>query len=192
MADPDLRALLGSWTIHLRAERKAPAKDAIRLVLIIREVDSQVIDLPPVGQDNPGDSLLATFDASNPAGRLVGHAQARFTAMFRQGVFLEVTIIVRGRGQIIAEGVFRDGEQRSVVAVVGGTGQFRNARGQMFILRGRPPSSCSPYCGSPRSTPKPARGDPLGRHAPWCRLIRSCRPAQLSPDDFLGDQPRLS
>ena len=42
----------------------------------------------------------------------------------------------RVSGQIVTEGVFRDSEQRSVVAVVGGTGEFRNARGQMFILRG--------------------------------------------------------
>jgi hypothetical protein len=121
------------------AEAAAKAKDVTRLVLIARQVDFQDLDVPPVGQENPGDTFLFTEDLFTPGGRLVGHDQARCTLMFRQEAFCEASAVLRGRGQIVVEGVFAFTRPRPVLAVVGGTGEFRNARGQVFILPGPTP-----------------------------------------------------
>jgi hypothetical protein len=117
------------------AEAAAKAKDVTRLVLIARFVEETLVDVPPVGQENVGDSFLFTEDLFTPAGRAVGHDQVRCTLMFRQEVFCEASAVLNGRDEIVAEGVI-GAEQRPVLAVVGGTGRFRNARGQVFILPG--------------------------------------------------------
>ncbi len=117
------------------AEAAAKAKDVTRLVLIARFVEETLVDVPPEGEDNVGDSFLFTEDLFTPAGRAVGHDQVRCTLMFRQEVFCEASAVLNGRDEIVAEGVI-GAEQRPVLAVVGGTGRFRNARGQVFILPG--------------------------------------------------------
>ncbi len=117
------------------AEAAAKAKDVTRLVLIARFVEETLVDVPPVGEENVGDSFLFTEDLFTPAGRAVGHDQVRCTLMFRQEVFCEASAVLNGRDEIVAEGVI-GAEQRPVLAVVGGTGRFRNARGQVFILPG--------------------------------------------------------
>jgi allene oxide cyclase len=117
------------------AEAAAKAKDVTRLVLIERFVEETLVDVPPVGQDNPGDSFLFTGDLFTPGGRPVGHDQVRCTLMFRQEIFCEASAVLSGRDEIVVEGVI-GAEQRPVLAVVGGTGRFRNARGQVFILPG--------------------------------------------------------
>jgi len=120
------------------AAAEAATKDATRLVLIARFVEETLVDVPPVDQENPGDSFLFTEDLFTPAGRPVGHDQVRCTLMFRQEVFCEASAVLTGRGEIVVEGVI-GAEQRPALAVVGGTGQFRNARGQVFILPGATP-----------------------------------------------------
>lgn len=117
------------------AEAAAKVKDVTRLVLIARFVEETLVDVPPVGQENVGDSFLFTEDLFTPAGRAVGHDQVRCTLMFRQEVFCEASAVLSGSDEIVAEGVIGV-EQRPVLAVVGGTGRFRNARGQVFILPG--------------------------------------------------------
>jgi len=117
------------------AEAAVKAKDVTRLVLIARFVEETLVDVPPVGEENVGDSFLFTEDLFTPAGRPVGHDQVRCTLMFRQEVFCEASAVLNGRDEIVAEGVI-GAEQRPVLAVVGGTGRFRNARGQVFILPG--------------------------------------------------------
>jgi hypothetical protein len=121
------------------AAAEAAAQRATRLVLILREVDFRDFDQPPVGQPDPGDTFLFTDDAFTPGGRRVGHDQVRLTIMFREEVFAEGTFVLQGRGQIVVEGVFNFAQQRPTLAVVGGTREFRNARGQMFILPGPTP-----------------------------------------------------
>jgi hypothetical protein len=123
------------------AAAEAATKGTKRLVLIVREVDSHEIDVPPVGQENRGDSFLVTEEAFSPGGRLIGYDQVRFTLMFRQEVFVEATFVLTGRGQIVVEGLFGFTEQRPALAVVGGTREFRNARGQMFVLPGPTPDT---------------------------------------------------
>ena len=119
------------------AEAAAKAEHVTRLVLIARFVEQTFINAPPAAQDNnPGDTILFTEDLRTPGGRRVGHDQVRCTLMFRQESFCEASAVLRGRGQIVAEGVFAFTRPRPVLAVVGGTGEFRNARGQLFILPG--------------------------------------------------------
>jgi aminoglycoside/choline kinase family phosphotransferase len=113
----------------------AKTKDVTRLVLIARFVEETLVDVPPVGEENVGDSFLFTEDLFTPTGRAVGHDQVRCTLMFRQEVFCEASAVLNGRDEIVVEGVI-GAEQRPVLAVVGGTGRFRNARGQVFILPG--------------------------------------------------------
>lgn len=121
------------------AEAAAKAKDVTRLVLIVRPVDFRDFDAPPVGEFGPGDTSLVTEDAFTPGGRRVGYDQVRFTAMFREELFVEATFVLQGRGQIVVEGIFDFTQQRPALAVVGGTREFRNARGQMFVLPGPTP-----------------------------------------------------
>jgi hypothetical protein len=117
----------------------ANAKDVTRLVLIARFVEETFVDVPPVGEFNPGDTRLFTEDVFTPGGRLVGHDQSRFTGTFREELFAEASIVLQGRGQIVVEGIVNFTEQRPALAVVGGTREFRNARGQMFVLPGPTP-----------------------------------------------------
>jgi hypothetical protein len=117
------------------AEAAAKAKDVTRLVLIARFVEETFVDTPPEGEENAGDTVLFTEDLFTPGGRPVGHDQVRCTFMFREESFCEASAVLTGRGEIVVEGVF-GAEQRPSLAVVGGTGQFRNARGQVFILPG--------------------------------------------------------
>ena len=117
------------------AEAATKAKHVTRLVLILRLVEFRNFDAPPVGgAEGPGDTTLATFDAFTPGGRRVGHTQARFTMMFRDEIFAEVSVLLDGRGQILFEGIASLNDPQPVLAVVGGTGEFRNARGQVFRL----------------------------------------------------------
>ena len=100
--------------------------------------------MPPVGGgEGPGDTTLATFDAFTPGGRRVGHTEARFMIMFRDENFVEATIVLDGRGHILVEGLVVDPDELLVFAVVGGTGEFRNARGQVFDLPGPGPTEAT-------------------------------------------------
>jgi hypothetical protein len=122
------------------AEAAAKAKDVTRLVVIVSVVDAREFDAPPVGGElSPGDTVLLTEDVFTPAGRRVGHNEVRFTVMLRGEAFGEGTFILQGRGQILVEGVIDLADPRGEFAVVGGTREFRNARGQVFQLPGPTP-----------------------------------------------------
>jgi hypothetical protein len=122
------------------AEAAAKAKDVTRLVVILSVADLGEFDAPPVGGElSPGDTVLLTEDVFTPAGRRVGHNEVRFTVMLRGEAFGEGTFILQGRGQILVEGVIDLANPRGEFAVVGGTREFRNARGQVFQLPGSTP-----------------------------------------------------
>jgi hypothetical protein len=122
------------------AEAAAKAKHVTRLVVILSVVDAREFDQPPLGGDlSPGDTVLLTEDVVTPAGRRIGHNEVRFTVMLRGAAFGEASFILQGRGQILVEGVIDLANPRGEFAVVGGTREFRNARGQVFQLPGPTP-----------------------------------------------------
>jgi hypothetical protein len=118
----------------------AEAKHVTRLVVIVSVVDAREFDAPPVGGElSTGDTVLLTEDVFTPAGRRIGHNEVRFTVMLRGEAFGEGSFILPGRGQILVEGVIDLANPRGEFAVVGGTREFRNARGQVFQLPGPTP-----------------------------------------------------
>ena len=58
--------------------------------------------------------------------------------MFHDENFGEFTLLLDGRGQILAEGIGDPTDPQPDFAVTGGTGEFRNARGQVFDLHPTP------------------------------------------------------
>jgi hypothetical protein len=122
------------------AEAAAKAKHVTRLVVIVSVVEAREFDAPPVGGElSTGDTVLLTEDVFTPAGRRIGHNEVRFTVMLRGEAFGEGSFILPGRGQILVEGVIDLANPRGEFAVVGGTREFRNARGQVFQLPGPTP-----------------------------------------------------
>ena len=106
----------------------------VRLHLIEHPVNEHVVDLPPRGVDSQGDQFPFSnllFDRSNShqVGRDQGNCirtnpnrgewQCSWTNKLRNG---EITV----------EGPFYD-TRDSVLAIIGGTGQYRDARGQMLL-----------------------------------------------------------
>jgi hypothetical protein len=122
------------------AEAATKAKHVTRLVVIVNVVDDRVFEAPPVEEElSVGDTVLITEDVLTPAGRRIGHNDVRFTGMFRGRAFGEASFTLDGRGQILVEGVIDLASPRGEFAVVGGTREFRNARGQVFQLPGPTP-----------------------------------------------------
>jgi hypothetical protein len=128
-ADPPARpSSLRPWgkgpaAAQATAETATP-KDATRLVVIGREADFTIIDAAPEG-DSPGDQILFTDNLFDQAGHRVGRDEARCTIMFRGDVLCDATFVIAGRGQLTIEGVALS------LAVTGGTGEFKKARGQL-------------------------------------------------------------
>lgn len=106
------------------ATQAATPKGATRLVVVGQEVDFTIIDAAPTG-DSPGDQILFTDDLLDQSGRRVGRDEARCTIMFRGDVLCDATFVIDGKGQLTIEGV------GLTFAVTGGTGRFRQARGQL-------------------------------------------------------------
>jgi hypothetical protein len=129
---------LGGWKKPAASTAAAEqgAKGATRLVVIARPTpgEDQLIDVGPAG-DSPGDYVVFAEDLLTPAGRLVGHDSSQCTLMFRDELYCQGSFVFDGKGQIIVEGVL-PGAPPDTLAVTGGTGKFRNARGQAFLLPG--------------------------------------------------------
>jgi hypothetical protein len=127
-APPSRTSTLRPWgqgpaATKATAEPATP-KGATRLVVIGQEADFTIIDTAPAG-DSPGDQILFTDTLVDQTGRRIGHDQARCTIMFAGDVLCDATFVLDGRAQLTIEGV------GLTLAVTGGTGQFKQARGQL-------------------------------------------------------------
>ena|SRR5947209_390870 len=105
-----------------------------RVHVIEHPVTDQVIDIGAPG-DSPGDQLPFAnpiFDASNS--RQVGSDEGNCVrASTTQGRWECMWTTFLPKGQITVEGPFRDKFATTVVAITGGTGAYRNARGTMIL-----------------------------------------------------------
>jgi allene oxide cyclase len=107
---------------------------APRVIHVVeRPVTDTLVDTGPKG-DSPGDLLPFTnpiYDASNS--HRVGSDQGNCVHVVGEGRWECAWTTFLGGGQITVEGPFFDFKSNSVLAVTGGTGTFRNARGQMVL-----------------------------------------------------------
>jgi hypothetical protein len=79
--------------------------------------------------DSPGDYVVLTHHLFNEAGKRIGRDQARCMLMFRDELYCEANLIIAGRGELVFEGFADD-----LIPVVGGTGDFKKARGQARVI----------------------------------------------------------
>jgi len=107
--------------------------NAVTLHLVEHPVNEHVVDLPPKG-DSQGDLFPFSnrlFDASNThqVGRDQGNCIRTNTG---SGEWQCSWTNKLANGTITVEGPFYDTND-SVLAIIGGTGQYRDARGQMLL-----------------------------------------------------------
>jgi hypothetical protein len=97
-------------------------------------VTDQVIDIGAKG-DSPGDQLPFANPIFNGANtHRVGSDQGNCVrASAKQGRWECMWTTFLRKGQITVEGPFRDAFATTQVAITGGTGAYRNARGQMTL-----------------------------------------------------------
>jgi hypothetical protein len=97
-------------------------------------ITDQVIDIGATG-DSPGDQLPFANPIFNGANaHRVGSDQGNCVrASAVQGRWECMWTTFLHRGQITVEGPFLDAKATTVLAITGGTGAFRNARGQMTL-----------------------------------------------------------
>ena len=106
----------------------------IRIHVVERPVTDQVIDIGATG-DSPGDQLPfanPVYDARNQ--HRVGSDEGNcIRASATQGRWECAWTTFLHDGQITVEGPFRDAFPTTGLAVTGGTGAYRNVRGQMIL-----------------------------------------------------------
>ncbi|HEU0193634.1 MAG TPA: dirigent protein [Gaiellales bacterium] len=97
-------------------------------------VTDQVIDIGAKG-DSPGDQLPFANPVFNGANtHRAGSDQGNCVrASSKQGRWECMWTTFLHRGQITVEGPYLDARATTVLAITGGTGAFRNARGQMTL-----------------------------------------------------------
>src|SRR6476646_6440595 len=113
----------------------APGLTAPRTIHVVEHpVTDQVIDIGAKG-DSPGDQLPFANPIFNGANaHRVGSDQGNCVrASAVQGRWECMWTTFLHRGQITVEGPFLDARATTELAITGGTGAFRNARGQMTL-----------------------------------------------------------
>jgi len=113
----------------------SPGLTGPRVIHVVeRPVTDQIIDIGRKG-DSPGDQLPFAnpiYNGSNS--RRVGSDQGNCVrASASQGRWECMWTTFLGGGQITVEGPFIDSKTTTLLAITGGTGDFRNARGQMVM-----------------------------------------------------------
>lgn len=108
------------------------AATASTLVVIDHNTNFRLVDLPPAG-NTAGDYFLARGTLTTRAGRRVGFHEVQCTVFFRDTIRCIGSFIIDGKGQIVADGVEGRTGQPDLIAVVGGTGQYAQARGDALV-----------------------------------------------------------
>jgi hypothetical protein len=117
------------------AERRTADEgfDDDALKVITHELAFQYVDLPPQG-DSMGDFFWSTGSLYNASHRKVIGQQILKCEFTDIGSWCEQPLRFNGRGKILLSNPILNGD--GTVAVTGGTGEFREARGQakLFVL----------------------------------------------------------
>jgi hypothetical protein len=110
----------------------SPGKRAEREVVMARLVatNGYFVDNDPSG--NSGGDLFGSSGDLRRQGEKVGRFTSACT-LVPPGGQCQVTLSLRGRGGVQAAGNVRLQAQHSRVAIVGGTGSFRTARGEATL-----------------------------------------------------------
>ena len=108
--------------------------EPMRIHVVERAITDKVTDTGKSG-DTPGDLLTwynPIYDATNT--HKIGHDQGDCIRVSRRAGSWECRWLtyLAGRGAIMVEGAFFDARP-STMAITGGTGDFRNARGSMKL-----------------------------------------------------------
>jgi hypothetical protein len=132
-------AALGSVIVlaiaAVAAARTPDLAEATRMHVVERATTDTVVDTDGDGQDSTGDLLTfhnKVFNASNT--RQVGRDQGQCVRIDpRRGTWeCNYTVIFDG-GNVTVEGPFYDSRDTSTFSVTGGTGRFRNVRGELVL-----------------------------------------------------------
>ena len=115
--------------------RTSDISEPIRIHVVEHATTDTVVDTDGDGADSTGDLLTfhnKVYNASNT--RVVGRDQGQCVriAPARGTWECNFTTILDGNG-VTVEGPFYDNRDTSVFSVTGGTGRFRNARGQLVL-----------------------------------------------------------
>lgn len=133
---PDERArqALGLRTVSSVAQAKRIAArhgvEGRTLTVVTHELDWQYVDLPPEG-DSMGDFFWSTGDLYDADHETVIGTQILKCEFTNEGGLCEQPLQIDGRGKILLSNPIIGDDD--VVAVTGGTGDFRKARGQAVL-----------------------------------------------------------
>jgi hypothetical protein len=98
-----------------------------------RFTNFRYVDNKPFKQESPGDEILIRAKLSQGGAR-AGTGVIKCTAMFYRQLACVGMVQIDGRGKIVAEGSFAEARRiHASLAVTGGTGDFRNARGTLEV-----------------------------------------------------------
>ncbi len=111
-----------------------------RFALIARETNVQFLDNQP-GQLAPGDRFVVRSNLLQ-GDKVVGEDHVSCTAMFDNKVLCNSTYVVNGRGALMGQGLITFGAREFDIAIIGGTGDYRTARGvvHVTVLQPQPPN----------------------------------------------------
>lgn len=128
------RESLGLRTVSSVAQAKrVAARHGVQgrtLTVVTHELDWQYVDLPPEG-DSMGDFFWSTGDLYDAEHTTVIGKQILKCEFTNEGGLCEQPLQIDGRGKILLSNPIIGDDD--VVAVTGGTGDFRKARGQAVL-----------------------------------------------------------
>ena len=115
------------------ASAAADRDDRDTLTVVERATTDTVVDIGTPG-DSIGDSLAFGNDIYNAANNRVVGRDEGFCVRTNPGLAWECTFTtILTRGSLTVQGPFYDDLRDSTFAVTGGTGRFRDARGDMTL-----------------------------------------------------------